>query len=369
MIDFIKHIQTVIPEIIPYFHAMKGCQQDKTYHPEGDVWIHTKLVLEEFYNEWDLYTPKARKIMAYAIIFHDIGKPYCSEKIDGHIRSHGHSRIGYHIALELLDKALAAGDIEYDDMLEIANLVLFHGKPPWVSEKSTRDAEYEVIKLSQDCHIWLLWKLSTYDIKGRTAKDVPEMLEKVEYFMMLAEELNCLHLDYKFYNDYNKFGYLVKHNYHHTDQAYDDSKGHVYLMVGLPGTGKDTYIKENLSIWPIVSLDDIRAELKIKPTGNQGKVIQAAKEKAKVFMREGATFTWNATNTSKLIRDGLISLFTQYNYRIHIHYIHNTFDKILEQNKQREAQVPEKVIKKLFRNIDIPKNSEAHIVVHIDKTK
>ena len=365
--NYIEHIQTIIPDIIKHFDEMKKCDQDNIWHAEGDVWVHTEMVLDEFYKELDMFTKKEQKIMAYAIILHDIGKPYCSEIIDGRIRSYRHSRIGYHISLELLDIALIKNDIDYDDMISIVNLVLFHGKPNWISEKTTKDAEHEIITLSQDCNMWLLYKLSTYDTKGRISNDTSEILEKLDYFMLLSEDLNCLREPFKFYNDFTKFGYLITKKYHYLSQPYSNTKGHVYLMVGLPGTGKDTYIKENLS-HSTISLDEIRKEMKIKPTDNQGKVIQAAKEKAKEFMRKGDTFIWNATNTSKTMRDGLISLFSDYNYHIHIRYVHNTYDKILIQNKQREEQVPEKVIRKLFRNIDIPKISEAHDVIHINNS-
>ena len=132
-------------------------------------------------------------------------------------------------------------------------------------------------------------------------------------------------------------------------------------MCGIPGVGKDTWIKNNLNK-NIVSLDEIRKELKIKPDKNQGKVIQLAKERAKEYLRKGDDFVWNATNTTRKMRSKLIQLFTDYNAYITIICVNDTLEHILIKNRQREAMVPEKVIRKLHRNFEIPRQYEAHNV-------
>ncbi len=363
--DFLTYIQKILPEIIPYFHDMKHCEQDKEYHAEGDVLTHVRMVLDEFEKESILFTEQQQKILRYAITLHDIGKPYCSKEENGHIRSHGHSRIGYHIALELLDKIEQKNIITFEDKLQIANLILYHGEPPWIIDKTNKDQEYDIIKMSLDCNLFLLHKLAIYDTLGRIASDTESMIEKINWFGLYAEELGCYYNSYQFKNEYTKFNYIVKKTYYHTDEAFNDTKSKVYLMSGLPGSGKDTYIKTHLKDIPVISLDEIRIKLKIKPDKPQGHVIQAAKEIAKGYLREGKSFIWNATNTSKLTRESLISLFTLYNAYINIIYINTTFNKVLDQNLSREEMVPEKVINKLFRGIDIPKHIEAHNVTYI----
>ena len=63
-------------------------------------------------------------------------------------------------------------------------------------------------------------------------------------------------------------------------------------MTAVPGSGKDTYIKKQLKDLPMISLDDFRRKWKIKPTDKSGtgKVVQAAKEAAKVHMRKQESF-------------------------------------------------------------------------------
>lgn len=64
--------------------------------------------------------------------------------------------------------------------------------------------------------------------------------------------------------------YLSGRNVVPEQPLYDDSWGEVILMSGLPGTGKDTWIMPNRLHMPVISLDDIRREIKIKPTDGQG---------------------------------------------------------------------------------------------------
>lgn len=66
----------------------------------------------------------------------------------------------------------------------------------------------------------------------------------------------------------------------------------------------------------MVSLDVIRKELKVKPTDNQGIVIQTAQEQAKKFLRARKEFAWNATNLTKDIRQRQISLFEGYGAKV-----------------------------------------------------
>lgn len=119
-------------------------------------------------------------------------------------------------------------------------------------------------------------------------------------------------------------------------------------MSGLPGTGKDTWIAEQGGGRPVVSLDQIREELGIPPDGNQGKVIQTAKERAKEHLRNQEPFIWNVTNITRKLRKPLIDLFTRYNARVKIVYTECPYPELLKRNREREKPVPEKVREKLI---------------------
>ena len=101
-------------------------------------------------------------------------------------------------------------------------------------------------------------------------------------------------------------------------ELYDDCWGKVVLMSGLPGTGKDTWIQQNMPDLPMISLDDIRRANKIPPTAAQGRVANIAREQAKEYLRQHQSFVWNATNIRAQMRESLISLFETYHANVRI---------------------------------------------------
>jgi tRNA nucleotidyltransferase/poly(A) polymerase len=74
--------------ILPEVEAMKGCEQPPQFHPEGDVFKHTRIML-------DLLPKEASLALVFSVLFHDIGKPPTSSVDEsGRIRFNGHDRIG-----------------------------------------------------------------------------------------------------------------------------------------------------------------------------------------------------------------------------------------------------------------------------------
>ena len=74
--------------ILPELEALKGCEQPPQFHPEGDVFKHTRIMLE-------LLPEKVSLPLVLSVLFHDIGKPpTASVDADGRIRFNGHDRVG-----------------------------------------------------------------------------------------------------------------------------------------------------------------------------------------------------------------------------------------------------------------------------------
>jgi predicted kinase len=138
----------------------------------------------------------------------------------------------------------------------------------------------------------------------------------------------------------------------------------VVLMSGLPGAGKSRWARENLSV-PVVTLDDIRAEMGAKASGNQGAVLERAREQARGYLRQGQPFAWNATNLSRELRERLIDLFATYRARVRIVYVEASCRRLWEQNRSRESAVPEAVIERLLSKWEVPDLTEAHRVEFI----
>lgn len=83
-------------EVVPEFLALRGCEQPPQWHPEGDVYTHTRMML-------DLLEGEPSLSLVWAVLLHDIGKPACF-RVDetGRIRFNGHDAVGALLAGEIL---------------------------------------------------------------------------------------------------------------------------------------------------------------------------------------------------------------------------------------------------------------------------
>lgn len=143
-------------------------------------------------------------------------------------------------------------------------------------------------------------------------------------------------------------------------ELYDDTWGEVILMSGLPGTGKDTWIREHYPALPMISLDEIRKEMRISPTENQSKVVEIARERARELLRKKQPFVWNATNLSPMVRKKQIKLFTQYQAFVKIVYLETDWQEQLRRNANRPDAVPQQAISHMMDELVLPEAKEAH---------
>jgi poly(A) polymerase len=85
----------MLAEVLPEVAAMKGVAQPPEYHPEGDVWRHTLLLLEQLRQP----TPT----LALGALLHDVGKP-STFRVEGRIRFDGHVEAGVRLARTILTR-------------------------------------------------------------------------------------------------------------------------------------------------------------------------------------------------------------------------------------------------------------------------
>lgn len=95
----------LLREIIPELESLKGCDQPPEFHPEGDVFVHTRLMLS-------FLAPDASLPLILSVLFHDIGKP-SSRMVDetGRIRFNGHEGISAEMTLRLLQRLRFSNDV------------------------------------------------------------------------------------------------------------------------------------------------------------------------------------------------------------------------------------------------------------------
>src|SRR6202042_2728875 len=85
----------LLREVLPEISAMKGVQQPPQFHPEGDVFVHTLLLLEKL-------PPGSSKTLAWGALLHDVGKPPTFRVAPDRIRFDGHVEVGVKMAAEIL---------------------------------------------------------------------------------------------------------------------------------------------------------------------------------------------------------------------------------------------------------------------------
>lgn len=81
----------LLREVLPEVAAMQGVEQPPEFHPEGDVFVHVKMML-------DLLPPNPGEVLAFAVLLHDVGKPPTFERAPDRIRFNEHDRVGAEMA-------------------------------------------------------------------------------------------------------------------------------------------------------------------------------------------------------------------------------------------------------------------------------
>jgi predicted kinase len=353
-----------IEQTFPQLRRMEGCPQDGTHHAEGDVLVHTRMVVESLASlpAWRALPRPEREIVFTAALLHDVAKPDCTRVEDGRITSRGHSKRGAITARTLL----WGMDSPFNLREQVAALIRFHQIPFFLIDKPEgRRTLYEV---SQSARCDLLALVAEADARGRVCADSQRLLDNISLFKQYAEEHGCLDGPREFPNDHGRFLYFRKEGRDPDYAAYDDTVCEVVMMSGLPGAGKDFWVAENLADLPVLSLDALRREMKVSPTENQGPVVSRAREAAREYLRKKQPFVWNATNISRQMRELSINLFAAYNARVRVVYVEAPEGRLFAQNRERADAVPAEVIRKLTARWEVPDLTEAHRVDCVTET-
>jgi poly(A) polymerase len=84
----------LLGEVLPEVARMKGVEQPPQFHPEGDVWVHTLMLLEQL-------EPGCAMTLAWGALLHDVGKPATFKRAADRIRFDGHVEVGVAMAAEI----------------------------------------------------------------------------------------------------------------------------------------------------------------------------------------------------------------------------------------------------------------------------
>jgi tRNA nucleotidyltransferase (CCA-adding enzyme) len=179
----------VVDKVLPELRPLVGCEQEPEWHPEGDVWIHTLMVIDKARElNGDLDRPRLITVMLGAVC-HDLGKPATTAFIDGRIRSIDHEQAGVVPTLALLDRLNVHTIDGFDVRAQVVGLVANHLKPG-MFRKAPHVGDGAFRRLAQKVDLELLARLARADCLGRTGNfDCSAM----DWFLERARALGVEH--------------------------------------------------------------------------------------------------------------------------------------------------------------------------------
>lgn len=180
----------VIDKLFPEIKALVGCEQEPEWHPEGDVWVHTLMVIDQARKRIDdLDRPQQVAVMLGAVC-HDLGKPLTTAFVDGRIRSIDHEQEGVAPATAILDRLNVHTMDGFDVRREVLGVTAHHLKPGMFRQSPTPVGDGAFRRLAQKVDLELLARVAKSDCLGRTGHfDCSAM----DWFLERARQLGVEH--------------------------------------------------------------------------------------------------------------------------------------------------------------------------------
>ena len=180
----------VVERLFPELHALIDCPQEEEWHPEGDVWVHTLLVIDQARTRINDLPPPQQLAVMLAAVCHDFGKPSTTAFSDGRIRSLNHEAEGVPPTIAFLDRLNVHSFDGYDVRGQVVGLVAHHLKPGmwWAAKDGVGNGAFR--RLARKVDLELLARLAKSDCLGRTGYfDCSAM----DWFLERARELGVEH--------------------------------------------------------------------------------------------------------------------------------------------------------------------------------
>ncbi|MCY9861174.1 AAA family ATPase [Vibrio coralliirubri] len=378
-------------DVHPLLKRLESTRQDNVWHAEGDVLIHTDMVLRRVYDLLDsdplaqTLTSREKTILMFSAMYHDYGKPVTTkdEERNGRVCvvASGHEFVGS----SLLFNLDAPNELTQEEWLSVVKLVAYHQMPKKAVHNDFGEGEY--IKLLRHCgDTRLLYLLEVADIEGRICNDADDELTFLSLFKSVCEEYGvfCTYNDY--YDRvlspleaslstptlYRGLADFAEGKIHSLDTISCMSYAHekrptIYLMCGLAGGGKSTYVNNYLSHCLYVSLDKVRKDF-LKNEADQSKndeVRRVATKQLREMLRTGNDIVFDATFIRADHRAPILELAHAYGYASKVVVIQTTVNKSLELIKTRERQVPRDVVEGMYRGFQLPNLGEAEQIEYV----
>lgn len=192
-IDWLQQIDR-LKEILPELHATIGVVQDPIWHPEGDVFEHTKQALDGA-AAFEYEDEEQKLTLLLAALCHDLGKVTTTKEIDGRIRALGHDVEGVPLAQQLLSRMTNKMSVKET----VVKLVRYHMMPGQFIKNSAKRPAYKRLakKLAPHTNCAVLAQLARADKCGRNPQKGEPLkncvIPEIEAFVEHAERIHVLY--------------------------------------------------------------------------------------------------------------------------------------------------------------------------------
>ena len=187
------HKLGAIEKLFPEIQSLIGVPQDPEWHPEGDVFVHTKLVIDRARELIDDLSYARQLTVMLAALAHDFGKPATTEFLEGRWRSRGHEEAGVEPTESFLNRINVHTIEGYNVRAQVVALVREHLKPGEFYKKRDEVGEGAFRRLARRCEPDILYRVAKADSLGRNAEWVPRDqwygAEAQEWFRERTREL------------------------------------------------------------------------------------------------------------------------------------------------------------------------------------
>jgi tRNA nucleotidyltransferase (CCA-adding enzyme) len=190
----------VVRQIFPELQSLVGVPQEPEWHPEGDVDVHTMMVVDEARKLIDDLPYEKQVTVMLAAVAHDFGKPPTTQFFDGRVRSHSHDEAGVEPTLAFLDRFGIFTINGYDVRNQVVQLVRYHLKPGefYKAESKNPVGDGAFRRLARKVEPDLLYRVAKADSLGRNPDWLPAEKrfgsDAQEWFI---EKVRALHVEKK----------------------------------------------------------------------------------------------------------------------------------------------------------------------------
>lgn len=347
-----------------WVQAMQTTPQDIYYHSEGDVWTHTKMVVDSLIEHpwWQNLDERGQRITWLAALLHDTGKPATTVHEDnGRISSKGHSQRGTQDArLWLWQEELPMHERE-----AVTTLIGMHQMPFYTMTKDNYASQMKA--WSRTVRLDWLATIAMADALGRTTSPIDmrqKTIDAVELFRMGCEDLgiwgdSCPSADNYTWQKFLNSPTSIAPEYPLVRPNGSD----VIMLSGLPGMGKNHWIDKHASHLPVLSYDDMRIAMGVGHGEKTGEVVHAVWDQARELLRKKESFVWNATHISRTMRKKAQDLLWNYDAKTTLVYLETQTPKQWRnQNSNRTQSVPDKALDQLLFRWEPPAYTESEYV-------